>query len=110
MVIWITGISGSGKSTFGKFFFRKFKKIKKNTIFFDGDEFRKILLDDIKELQNYSFEFGSLYLHAAYGHLQWLLTKWDKASMSSSVEIRSPFMDWKFFQYYSPWSSYRRFC
>jgi len=48
VVIWITGISGSGKSTFGKFFFRKFKKIKKNTIFFDGDEFRKIFLDDIK--------------------------------------------------------------
>tara|TARA_Y100001936_G_C15834717_1_gene538679 strand:+ start:54 stop:578 length:525 start_codon:yes stop_codon:yes gene_type:complete len=48
VVIWITGISGSGKSTFGKFFFKKFKKIKKNTIFFDGDEFRKIFLDDIK--------------------------------------------------------------
>ena len=64
-----------------------------------GLEPPKELLDDIKELQNYSFEFGSLYLHAAYGHLQWLLTKWDKASMSSSVEIRSPFMDWKFFQF-----------
>ena len=48
MVIWITGISGSGKSTFGKYFFKKFKKIKKNSIFFDGDEFRKIFLDDIK--------------------------------------------------------------
>ena len=48
MVIWITGISGSGKSTFGKYFFKKFKNIKKNTIFFDGDEFRKIFLDDIK--------------------------------------------------------------
>jgi len=48
VVIWITGISGSGKSTFGKYFFKKFKKSKKNTIFFDGDEFRKIFLDDIK--------------------------------------------------------------
>ena len=48
MVIWITGISGSGKSTFGKYFFNKFKRLKKNSIFFDGDEFRKIFLDDIK--------------------------------------------------------------
>lgn len=48
MVIWITGISGSGKSTFGKYFFNKFKRSKKNSIFFDGDEFRKIFLDDIK--------------------------------------------------------------
>ena len=48
MVIWITGISGSGKSTLGKYFFKNFKKKFKNTIFFDGDEFRKIFLDDIK--------------------------------------------------------------
>ena len=40
-----------------------------------------------------------MYLEATYGHLQWLLNKWDKASMNSSVEIRSPFMDWEFFQY-----------
>ena len=48
MVIWITGISGTGKSTLGKFFFKIFKKKFKNTIFFDGDEFRKIFSDDIK--------------------------------------------------------------
>ena len=36
---------------------------------------------------------------ANYGGLQWLLNKWDKASMANSVEIRSPFMDWNFFQY-----------
>ena len=48
MVIWITGISASGKSTLGKYFFKKFKKIKKNTIFFDGDEFRKIFHNDIQ--------------------------------------------------------------
>jgi len=48
VVIWITGISASGKSTLGKYFFKKFKKIKKNTIFFDGDEFRKIFHNDIQ--------------------------------------------------------------
>ena len=48
MVIWITGISASGKSTLGKYFFKKIKKTKENTVFFDGDEFRKIFHDDIK--------------------------------------------------------------
>ena len=48
MVIWITGISASGKSTLGKYFFKKFKKKNNNTVFFDGDEFRKIFHDDIK--------------------------------------------------------------
>ena len=48
MVIWITGISASGKSTLGKYFFKRFKKKNPNTIFFDGDEFRRIFHDDIK--------------------------------------------------------------
>ena len=48
MVIWITGISASGKSTLGRYFFKKFKKKNKNTVFLDGDEFRKIFHDDIK--------------------------------------------------------------
>tara|TARA_Y100000590_G_scaffold443449_1_gene572922 strand:+ start:3807 stop:4331 length:525 start_codon:yes stop_codon:yes gene_type:complete len=48
VVIWITGISGSGKSTLGKYFFKKFKKKYPRTIFFDGDEFRKIFNNDIK--------------------------------------------------------------
>jgi cytidine diphosphoramidate kinase len=48
VVIWITGISASGKSTLGKYFFKKFKKQKRNTVFFDGDEFRKIFHNDIK--------------------------------------------------------------
>ena len=31
--------------------------------------------------------------------MQWLLNKWDKASMASSIEIRSPYLDWNFFQF-----------
>ncbi len=56
-------------------------------------------LNDLEELKG--FEFGQQFMiaDANYGGLQWLLNKWDKASMASSVEIRSPFMDWNFFQY-----------
>ena len=59
----------------------------------------KFFLDDLKDIKE--LEHGQQYLiiEANYGGLQWLLNKWDKASMASSVEIRSPFMDWKFFQY-----------
>ena len=42
MVIWITGISGTGKSTLGKKLFLNVKKKNPSTIFFDGDDFRKI--------------------------------------------------------------------
>ena len=45
MVIWITGISGAGKTTLARHFK---KKTKKNFIYFDGDEFRGIFNNDIK--------------------------------------------------------------
>ena len=48
MVIWITNIPRINKKILKKYFFKKFKKQKKNTVFFDGDEFRKIFHDDIK--------------------------------------------------------------
>jgi len=57
------------------------------------------MFEDLKELKNFNFHFQILYLDATYGHLQWLLNKWDKASMANSVEIRSPFLDWNFFQF-----------
>ena len=41
MVIWITGISGSGKSILESIFLKNLKK-HKNTIFFDGDEFKNL--------------------------------------------------------------------
>ena len=48
MILWITGISGSGKTTIGKYFFKKFQKKYKNTLFLDGDEFRSIFGNDLK--------------------------------------------------------------
>ena len=43
MVIWITGISGAGKTTLGKCLKKKYK----NFLYFDGDLFRKIFQNDI---------------------------------------------------------------
>ena len=48
MVIWITGISGTGKTTLGKHFYNSFKKENPSTIYFDGDKFRSIFKNDIK--------------------------------------------------------------
>lgn len=48
MVIWITGISGTGKTTLGKHFYKCFKKENPSTIYFDGDKFRSLFKNDIK--------------------------------------------------------------
>ena len=47
MLIWITGLSGSGKTTIGKRVYEKLKAKMLNTIFLDGDNFREILGNDL---------------------------------------------------------------
>ena len=57
------------------------------------------LKEDLIQLQKFDFSFQSLYIKSNFGFLQWLLNKWDRASMSESIEVRSPYLDWEFFQY-----------
>lgn len=47
MIVWIIGLSGSGKTTIGKIIYNKIKNKNKNTIFLDGDELRKIWGSDL---------------------------------------------------------------
>ena len=46
-LIWITGLSGSGKTTIGKEVYSKLKEKQINTVFLDGDNFREILGSDL---------------------------------------------------------------
>ena len=46
-LIWITGLSGSGKTTIGKKVYDKLKENYINTVFLDGDNFREILGNDL---------------------------------------------------------------
>ncbi len=46
-VYWITGLSGAGKTTIGKLFFRRLKSEKKAVIFLDGDELRNVFGNDL---------------------------------------------------------------
>lgn len=48
MIIWFTGVSGAGKTTLGKRFFKVLKKEYKSSIFIDGDEFRSLFRNDLK--------------------------------------------------------------
>ena len=41
-LIWITGLSGSGKTSIGKEVFKKLKKFEPATLFLDGDNYREL--------------------------------------------------------------------
>lgn len=47
MLIWITGISGSGKSTIASALYEKLHSSISNIVYFDGDEFRQAMGNDL---------------------------------------------------------------
>ena len=42
MIVWLIGLSGSGKTTIGKELYKIWKKDSRQTVIIDGDEIRKI--------------------------------------------------------------------
>lgn len=56
MLIWITGLSGSGKTTIGKQVYTALKKRYTHTVFLDGDLFREILGNDLGHNPSDRFE------------------------------------------------------
>lgn len=46
-VFWITGLSGAGKTTIGRCLFSEMRTYKKNVVFLDGDELRKVFGGDL---------------------------------------------------------------
>ncbi len=58
---------------------------------FDGGY--QIINDDLEDLENFPYEICFTYLMSYCGWFQFFLNKWDRASMSNSVEVRMPFLD-----------------
>ena len=53
-VIWITGLSGAGKTTLGKELTKLMENNLKKVIFLDGDELRKIFISNKNENKSFS--------------------------------------------------------
>ena len=59
--IWITGLPGSGKTTIGNHFYKKFRKFFGPTLFVNGDDLRnifKIKKFDIKSRKRLALQYG----------------------------------------------------
>ena len=71
MVIWITGLSGSGKSTIGREVWRRWRELAPNTVLVDGDEIRDALgLDG--DSYYYTLEGRREVAHRITGLCRWL--------------------------------------
>lgn len=47
-VYWVTGLSGSGKTTVGTLLYKYLKQRKSSVVFFDGDMLREVFNNDLK--------------------------------------------------------------
>ena len=52
-----------------------------------------LINEDLDILENFDLATQFIYFKTHCGFMQWFLSKWDRASMSSAVEVRSPFLD-----------------
>ena len=55
MIIWLVGLSGSGKTTIGREIYKLWKPLAPNTVMVDGDDVRRILGHD-SDPANYTVE------------------------------------------------------
>ena len=53
MVVWIVGLSGSGKTTIGTQLYKQWQKVDPRVVFLDGDEVRRVSTGPRKH-QDYS--------------------------------------------------------
>lgn len=71
MVIWLVGLSGSGKTTIGTEVYRLWKKKEANTVLLDGDHIRKIMQND-KTSADYSMQGRKLNANRIVEICSWL--------------------------------------
>lgn len=87
MVIWLIGLSGSGKTTIGKELFTIYKRKYPNTVFLDGDLLREVWGDNV----GHSIEGRRINAHRI-SHLSKML---DKQGINVIACVLSLFPEWQ---------------
>lgn len=88
-VIWITGLSASGKTTLGLKVVDKLRETSKNVVFFDGDEIRAVL----GETSTYSRD-DRLRLAYTYGRLCRMLSEQGITVVIATVALFKEIHEW----------------
>ena len=97
-VYWITGLSGSGKSTIARYFFDLLNNKGQNVIIIDGDDMRRIIGGGytkdkrIIQAKKYSemcklFSSQGMIVIAAVGALIHEIQEWNRLNITNYIEV-----------------------
>lgn len=92
MIVWITGISGAGKTTLGKRLVSEFKKLGRNIIFLDGDELRSVF-----KSENTSIHYdrtSRIEIALKYSRLCALLSKQGTDVVIATISMYREVFEW----------------
>ena len=92
-VIWITGLSGSGKSTVGKKVTEVLRKNGEKVIYLDGDELRNIFKTNNLNINNYSRE-RRLELAMQYSYLCRLIVEQKITVVIATISMFKEIYSW----------------
>lgn len=100
MVIWITGLSGSGKTSVGKYLFSELRRENPNSLFIDGDSVRNIVGDELghsesdrlinaQRISRMCKHFSDQGLHVICSTMSLFpeIWAWNRSNMSEYFEI-----------------------
>lgn len=87
-LIWITGLSGSGKTTFATSLSNKLKSLQDNVVFLDGDSLRKVLIN-LSDNDNQYTTSSRLKYSKTYVELCKLLYNQNKIVIISTISMNS---------------------
>lgn len=101
MVIWITGLSGAGKTTIGLSVANQLKKLKHPVVFVDGDDFRAAIDDEkighdrqsriinAKRISKFAklFEQQNLYVVVSTMSLFHEIHEWNREHLNKYFEV-----------------------
>ena len=88
-VYWVTGVSGSGKSTFANILKKELEEKKINSILIDGDEIRKLLNDKYSYTREDRLEVARIYSKLAK-----LISEQGVTTIVSTISLFNEIHEW----------------
>ena len=93
LVIWITGLSGAGKTTLAKAIKEKFTELHQGLILLDGDEMRQVFQNENEIVLNYSKEERK-NLALKYSKICQILSRQNFNVVIATISMLSEVYEW----------------